>query len=185
MSAGDDDLQDRLQRLEAAIHAMEQGVETPARAHAREIVRGVLDLHASGLARLMQLAADAGAPGAALADRFARDPLIAALLLLHGLHPHDLETRVRAALDGLEPMLQSQGARLALLSLAGGAVRLGLEREGGRGGLSPEALRLRVEQAIVAAAPDAAGVQIDGPATIAAFVPVEQVRMRPSGARRP
>lgn len=177
MSTPAPDLSRQLQRLEALIHEMEQGAETPARARAREIVRAVLDLHASGLRTMMELAR---ASDPALEDTLARDPQVAGLLLLHGLHPSDVETRVRSAVDGLAPMLQGQGAALALRSTEGGIVRLHLERPTGRGGLSAQALRMRVEEAIIAAAPDAARVDIDGPegADIAAFVPVEQVRLR-------
>jgi hypothetical protein len=179
MSASAPDLARQLERLEALIREMEHGAETPVRARAREIVRAVLDLHAGGLSAMMDLAR---ASDAALADRLARDPRVAGLLLLHGLHPNDLETRVRGAVDALAPMLQGQGAALALHSTADGIVRLRLERAIGRAGLPADALRLRVEEAIIAAAPDVTGLEIDGPdgADIAAFVPVDQVRMRAS-----
>ncbi|MGH7279080.1 MAG: hypothetical protein ACREJG_10350, partial [Candidatus Rokuibacteriota bacterium] len=56
--------------------------------------------------------------------------------------------------------------------------------DAGRGGLSLVALRTMVEQAVVAAAPDAGSIEIEAPETAAGtvFVPVEQVRMR-SAAR--
>jgi hypothetical protein len=140
-------------------------------------VRAVLDLHASGLGAMMDLAR---ASDPALADALADDPRVCGLLLLHGLHPRDLDTRVRSAVDALAPVLEGQGVAVTLQSTAHGIVRLRLERAIGRGGLAPDALRARVEQALVAAAPDAAEIRIDGPegTDIAAFVPVEAVRMR-------
>jgi hypothetical protein len=175
------DLAQQLARLDALIAEMEEGPETPARARAREIVRAVLDLHATGLGTVMDLAR---ACDPALADALARDPRVAGLLLLHGVHPSDLHTRVREAVDALAPMLHGQGASLALASMEDGVVWLRLERPAGRGGLPAEALRTRVAQAIIAAAPDAADVRIDGPhgADIAAFVPVELVRLRAPGS---
>jgi Fe-S cluster biogenesis protein NfuA len=183
VSSPDRDLHARLERLEALISEMEQGPESPARSRAREIVRAVLDLHADGLTRVMTLVTEAS--GAALVESLARDPMIAGLLLLHGLHPQELETRVRSAVDALEPMLQAQGARVALMSVSDGAIRLNLERAIGRGGLSTGALRERVEQAIIGAAPDASSIEIDVPdsADVAAFIPIEEVRLR--GAARP
>jgi hypothetical protein len=171
------DLAQQLERLDALIREMERGAETPVRARAREIVRAVLDLHAAGLGAMMDLAR---AADPALADRLARDPQVAGLLLLHGLHPSDLDTRVRGAVAALAPMLEGQGATLTLHSTADGMVRLRLERAIARGGLPADALRRRVEEAIIATAPDVAGVEIDGPdgADVAAFVPVDQVRMR-------
>ena len=53
-----------------------------------------MELHGAGLDRLMEIVAQAGASGYALMDDFAGDDLVASLLLLYGLHPHDLETRV-------------------------------------------------------------------------------------------
>ena len=108
------------------------------------------------------------------------DPLIAGLLLLHDIHPENLETRVRVAVDALAPALVPQGARVAQVSVDEGIVRVRLERELGRGGPAAAALRSRIEQALVAAAPDAAGIEIDVPDT-AAFVPVTEVRMRRPG----
>jgi hypothetical protein len=178
------DLDRQLQHLEGLIREMEDGPESPARARAREIVRAVLDLHAAGLARMLDaVAADAEA-GRRLLDAFARDPLVAGVLLLHGLHPLDLDTRVHGALAALEPELRTQGARVSLVSLVEGAVRLRVEREIGRAGLPAAALRSLVEQALVAAAPDAVSVVVDMPedAPRVAFVPVEHVRLR-SGPR--
>jgi hypothetical protein len=161
--------------LETLIREMEEGPETPARARAREIVRAVLELHAGGLARMIEIVAAGGAT-----EAFARDPAVAAMLLLHGLHPHDLETRVRAAVDDLAPALAQHGASVALVAVADGAVRVRVEREPGRGGVPSAALRGTVEQAVVAVAPDAVEVTIDAPddAARAAFVPVDQVRLR-------
>lgn len=180
MSGTERDLQRQLQQLEALIVDMEQGPESPARARARQIVRAVLDLHASALTRMIELIAGATAAGPVLIEQLARDPLVSGVLLLHGLHPDDLESRVRGAVDGLDALLRAQGARLARLAIADGTVRLRLERDPGRGGLSGGALRTRLEQAIIAAAPDAASVEIDVPdgADQVAFVPVEQVRLR-------
>ena len=38
-------------------------------------------------------------------DRFSRDELVASLLMLHGLHPVDFDTRVRKAVETLQPAL--------------------------------------------------------------------------------
>ncbi len=123
------------------------------------------------------------ASGPAIVNALTGDPLIAGLLLLHDIHPEKLETRVRAAVDALTPALVPEGARVAQVSVNEGIVRVRLERELGRGGPSAAALRSRIEQALVAAAPDAVGLEIDVPDTTA-FVPVTDVRLRrPSEAQ--
>ena len=167
-----------LQRVEQLIREMEEGPESPVRARARDIVRAVLDLHADALKRMMEgVAASDGSPEALL-DTFARDPQIAGVLLLHGLHPLDVESRVRGALDALTPSLREHRVRVAALTIADGNVRVRLERGPGHGGSAATALRAQVEDAIVAAAPDAATIDVEVPAETLAFVPVEQVRLR-------
>lgn len=181
MSAhGENDLGQRLHHLDALIREMEEGPESPARARARQIVRAALDLHAGALTRMMELVTASGAAGRPLVEAFARDPLVAGILFLHELHPLDLETRVRSAVEDLAPSLRAHGAGVASIAIADGAVRLRLERLAGRGGPPAAAIRSKVEDAILAAAPDAARVEIDVPedAAPAAFVPVEQVRLR-------
>ena len=44
------------------------------------------------------------------------------VLLLYGLHPHPIETRVRQALDKVRPYLDSHGGNVELLSVNDGVV---------------------------------------------------------------
>src|ERR1700756_6954 len=53
---------------------------------AQQLVREVVGLYGAGLERIVQLAPD-------LAERLAADDLVASLLLVHGLHPHDVHRR--------------------------------------------------------------------------------------------
>ena len=66
------------------------------------------------LDRLIRMAVDVDP---ALADRFASDDLVASLLLVHGLHPHDVHRRVEDALDSVRPYLGSHGGDVALLEV--------------------------------------------------------------------
>ena len=65
-----------------------------ARERAEELVRLVTDLYGAGLERLLEVLADAGRLDEALLDALAADELVASLLLVHGLHPYDVGTRV-------------------------------------------------------------------------------------------
>ena len=49
---------------------------------------------------------------------------MASLLLVHGLHPHDVERRVSDALDTVRPYLGSHGGDVSLIEVAGDVVRL-------------------------------------------------------------
>src|SRR2546421_6044964 len=80
---------DQMQRVEALVAAVEQGKDPAARLAAQDLVPTLLDVHAAALARLLEFLPEAGL------DACAADELVSHVLLLHGLHPWDLETRVR------------------------------------------------------------------------------------------
>jgi Fe-S cluster biogenesis protein NfuA len=142
------------QRIERLIARVEASPDPSARADALELTRSLMELHGAALGRLMEVVAQAGASGYALMDDFAGDDLVASLLLLYGLHPHDLETRVRKALDMARPFMRSHGGDVELLGVAEGVVRLRLVGSCRSCPSSTMTLKLAIEQAIYDAAPD-------------------------------
>jgi Fe-S cluster biogenesis protein NfuA/nitrite reductase/ring-hydroxylating ferredoxin subunit len=90
---------------------------------------------------------------------------VSSLLLLHGLHPLDLETRVAQALEQVRPYMRSHGGGVDLLEITGeGVIRLRLEGTCHGCPSSRVTLKFAVEKAIYAAAPDAAGLEVEGSA---------------------
>ena len=139
----------------AHVHEIEdliQEVEATADPHTRDLVRrlveAILGYHEEAVSRIVELAGETGV------RTFARDELLASLLLLYGLHPDDFETRVRRAVDRIP------GVELA--SIVDFAVRL-----------KGSAPRETVEQVLFAAAPEISAIEIEGAAAAGAFVPVE------------
>ncbi|WP_433375608.1 hypothetical protein ACQPZX_06265 [Actinoplanes sp. CA-142083] len=65
-----------------------------------ELVRTVADLYGAGLERVLELLHEHGALTDGALDALAADDLVAGLLLVHGLHPHDAATRINLALRG-------------------------------------------------------------------------------------
>jgi Fe-S cluster biogenesis protein NfuA len=110
---------------------------------------------------MLETIADAGEQGMEIIDKLAADKLVASLLLLYGLHPLDLETRVVQALDKVRPYLQSHGGSVELLGVEGGVLRLRLQGGGQGCGSSGEALKLALEEAIYEAAPDLAELRVE------------------------
>jgi Fe-S cluster biogenesis protein NfuA len=163
--------QARLQRLDALLQEVERSADPAARSQAREIVQAVLDLHGAGLGRVLDHLAAAGASGAAILDACAGDDVVAGLLLLHGLHPLDLETRVLQALDQVRPYLRTHGGNVELLAIRDGVVRLRLV--GSCHGCPSSAVTMKqtIEEAIVAKAPDAAAVEVEGVAESPSVTP--------------
>ncbi len=48
-------------------------------------------------------------------------------MILYGLHPEDLESRVVKAVDRVRPQLRKQGCEVELLGVKDGAIRLRVE----------------------------------------------------------
>ena len=65
-----------------------------------ELVRTVADLYGAGLQRMLELLHESGVLTDEALDALAGDDLVAGLLLVHGLHPHDAAPRIGLALRG-------------------------------------------------------------------------------------
>jgi Fe-S cluster biogenesis protein NfuA len=158
---GDDgEFRKRMGRIETLIQEIERCPDAGARVHTRELVQALLDLHGAGLERMLKHLAAAGETGLAMIDSLARDELVASLLLLYGLHPLDVETRVRQALDKVRPYLRWHAGNVELLALAGGVVQLRLLRSS-RGSASSLTLQRAVEEAIYGKAPDVTAIEVE------------------------
>ena len=81
------------------------------------------------------------------------------MLLLHGLHPQDLASRVERAVEKMHPFLGTHGLRLELLQSGEELVRLKLHGNWQDKKLSAKTLKRDIEAAILDAAPDAARVK--------------------------
>lgn len=145
-------------RIETLLDASSAG-GAMARERAENLVREVADLYGAGLQRVLRLLGnDTGA-----IERLVRDDLVASLLLVHGLHPHDVHTRVRTALDTVRPYLGSHGGDVALLGVEDGVVRLELSGSCKTCPSSSVTLELAVEDAVRAAAPEIVSIEVAQP----------------------
>jgi Fe-S cluster biogenesis protein NfuA/nitrite reductase/ring-hydroxylating ferredoxin subunit len=150
-------------RIEGLLERLQtSGGDSELRAAAIEIARSLMELHGAGLRRMVEVIGSAGEPRARIMDSFVRDELIASLLLLYGLHPVDLETRVRRALDKVRPYLRSHGGDVELVALREGAVHVRLQGSCKSCPSSAMTLRLAVEEAIYESAPEVAEVVAEG-----------------------
>ena len=95
-------------------------------------------------------------------DAWSREELVSSLLLLYDLHPVDTETRVLAALEQVRPFLKSHGGNVEFLGLVDGVVHLRLEGHCHGCPSSTFTLRMRIEKEIYEAAPDVAGIEVEG-----------------------
>jgi Fe-S cluster biogenesis protein NfuA/nitrite reductase/ring-hydroxylating ferredoxin subunit len=155
-----------------------------AHERAQQLVREVVGLYGAGLERIME----AAEPG--LAERLATDDLVASLLLVHGLHPHELHRRVSDALDRVRPYLGSHGGDVDLLDITegpqGAGVRLAFTGSCKSCPSSAVTLEFAVEDAIRAAAPEIVSIDVvaAAPDSTPAVIPAESLLARvKSGSR--
>jgi hypothetical protein len=155
--------QQALRRVEELIRTLDTYPDPTASETARELLALVLDLHGIGLAKLMGIVTAADG-GTSILARLVEDEPVQAMLLLHGLHPDDLETRVRRAVDRLRPHLGIYGLRLDVVEIVSGTVRLRLHGSGAAAIKAPLLCTLpgEIEDAVVEAAPDLDKILIDG-----------------------
>lgn len=129
-----------------------------ARERAQQLVREVVGLYGAGLERIMRCLLEAGDP--ATAERLATDDLVASLLLVHGLHPHDVRRRVSDALDRVRPYLGSHGGDVDLIGVDGDAVLLAFRGSCKSCPSSAVTLELAVEDAVRVAAPEITSIEV-------------------------
>jgi hypothetical protein len=175
------EFQEKMRRLGTLVGELDQVPGPGSKVAARELVQLLMEVHRSGLERIMELVFESGrepgAPGAAIIDRLGQDPIVRNLLLLYSLHPDDLETRVSRALDAVRARLRKFDARVELLSLQDGAVQLRLHTSGHARGSTIKDLRSIVEGGIYDLAPDLTSVTILTPEeeSSSGFVPLESL----------
>jgi Fe-S cluster biogenesis protein NfuA/nitrite reductase/ring-hydroxylating ferredoxin subunit len=148
-----------------------------ARERAEQLVREVVELYGAGFARIVAAIGDQADSG--LLDRLAADDLVASLLLVHGLHPHDVHRRVSDALDQVRPYLGSHGGDVHLLDIVDDTVQLQFAGSCKSCPSSAVTLELAVEDAIRAAAPEVSSIELVAPeaaaAEPAAVIPAESL----------
>jgi Fe-S cluster biogenesis protein NfuA len=151
------DVRNRIGAVEGLIEDLDRSLDPAIRPRVQEMLRLLLDLHAEGLEQLL------GRLEPAVIREIAREETVAALLLLHGLHPESLESRIRSALESVKPYLASHGGNVELVSIDdAGVLRLRLEGSCHGCPSSSATLKSTIERAIHDAAPDVAEIVVEG-----------------------
>jgi Fe-S cluster biogenesis protein NfuA/nitrite reductase/ring-hydroxylating ferredoxin subunit len=145
-----------IERVQALTAQLDEVQDFQARAVADELVAAIMQLYGEGLERIM------AAVDEPTRDRLAGDGVIASLLLIHGLYPVDLETRVREALAGVRPYMESHGGDVELLGIEDGVARMRLVGHCRGCPASEATLELAIKKALEENAPDLEGLEVEG-----------------------
>ena len=148
---------------------------------AEELVRLLVGLYGDGLTHIVGALREEGDAGAEILDRLTGDPLVESLLLLHGLHPLDVDARIQRALDRVRPYLGSHAGGVHYTGVTDGVARLTLEGNCNGCPSSAVTVQLAIEGAVKDAAPEVTEVVVEGMTEApAAPAPVLlQIGMRP------
>ncbi len=150
------EFQARTERIEELVQTIEGAADPRTQAVTLELMQSVMQLHGAALEKMMELIS-ASPERDHVFRRFAEDELISSVLLLHDLHPEEMEDRIHRTLELLRPKLQSQGASIELLGLEDRVISLRIHgtADGGCHSASAASLKSEIEDAIYQAAPDA------------------------------
>ncbi len=147
------------ERIEALVAELGASADPVARAKAEDLLQLVMRFYGAGLERMLEIVDEGPDEDAErLFGRFADDPLVASVLLLHGLHPLDVDTRVRAALQ----KVRAHGADVDLLEVQNGIARISVKYGTNGRGPSSAAIRQAIEQALLDAVPEVTRVDLEG-----------------------
>jgi Fe-S cluster biogenesis protein NfuA len=175
--AQDTALQKQMQRIGEMVEHLESNADPSTRAMAKELLESLMSLHAAAIERMMEFAANAGEAGEAFVRRCGRDDVVSSVLLLYGLHPENLNSRVAHALERSRTYLQSHSAAAELVSIGDdGAVTVRLAVKAGGCGSSGASVRAFLEAAIQDAAPDATSIVVSETPSGPTFVPLAQLQ---------
>lgn len=168
MSWDADRLHGHVRTVEELLGRLERHEGEPGGRLAGEIVRALTELYGEALARVVALAAETGTTARLLGDE-----LLAHLLLVHDVHPHGEEERVRGALDELRPQLRARGADAELDAIEDGVVRIRFDASGC--GSTGEKLGSEVTELIRAVVPAAERVETVPPPAEPVLVTVDDL----------
>jgi Fe-S cluster biogenesis protein NfuA/nitrite reductase/ring-hydroxylating ferredoxin subunit len=176
-------------RVQELMEEIESLPDTPGRALTYECITSLVGFYGLGLERILQIVKRSGIGGQKACEDLIHDRIVSGMLLIHGLHPASLETRLTEALEKIRPYMQSDGGNVELLSLEEDFARLRLEGACKTCPSSGVTLDLAVRHAIEEACPDLIGYEVEGavesavPATRAAseWKPVEHARYLQEG----
>jgi Fe-S cluster biogenesis protein NfuA len=154
------EVESQIESIDKMVRALEEAKDPVLSANAKELVQALMTLHGACLERMLEVVGQSGDAAKSIIDTFARDGVVKSVLLLYGLHPVDIKTRI---VDALEKMRRSHSGTVTFVGIDdGGLVTLRMEGKTEGCGSSASVLKQAVEQVIYEAAPDISGIVIEG-----------------------
>lgn len=143
-------------RVQTLVSELDGYSDPKVQGNVRELVAALLALHGEALAELLEhLETDA-------LSEIAREPKLSSVLLLHGLHPDGVQTRIERALEKVRPQLEAHRGDVEVLEV--GETRLRLRLKGTCNGCPSSASTFRnlLENAVFELAPEIESIEVEG-----------------------
>lgn len=178
MAADPGNLRQMSERIEGLLQEVRSMAAPPAVERVEELLRMVVHLYGKGLEKILTAIGES-ATGEAMVLQLSQDPLVASLLVLHGLHPVPVRDRIQRALETVRPYLGSHAGGIELLEVdPSGVARLRLQ--GSCSGCPSSALtvKLAIERAIEESAPEITKIEVEG---IVASTPARSLEAAQNG----
>lgn len=156
------DFQQEVRNIGQRLSELETLADPALRSSARELVQSLMDLHGAVLERMLQITFEFGETGARIIDDLGQDPLVSSLLVLYGLHPDDMQTRVERKLAQGQSRLFKMGAEVTGIVVNNTAIRVQLSIDRHSCGSTAQNVRLSVEELVCEAAPDLTSLVVEG-----------------------
>lgn len=155
------EFQEKIQQLGRLISQFDQMPDGPQKNGCKELVQLLMDVHGAGLERVLEIVFEKEASGAAIIDKLGQDSVAGSLLLLYALHPDDLETRLRRAMERMRPRLRKLACSAELTRVVDGVVHVHVTT-GHSCGSSKKDVKAIVEEGVYEFAPDVTSLDILG-----------------------
>jgi hypothetical protein len=156
------EFQNRVQQLGKLIAELEQMPDSPLKVATGELVHLLMEVHGTGIERMMEIVFDSDAAGPQTIDKMGDDPIVRSLLLLYSLHPEDLQARVQKSILALRPRLRKLNYGIEFIGVEEGAVRVRVESSGHACGSTIQNVRAMVEEGVYEYAPDVTSLVVLG-----------------------
>ena len=181
--ADEKDFQQCVQKIGERVQELESIADPAMRGAAKELVQLLMEMHASALERVLEIVFESSDGGIRVIDELGHDPVVSSLLVLYGLHPEELQTRVERKLAEIRSPLFKMGAEVKTAKVIGSEVRLQVSIEGHSCGSTTRNVKAMIEEAMYLAAPDLTSLVLEGleEPSPSGFVSMETLARTPAG----
>lgn len=129
----------------------------------QECISEILTFYGRGLERILDILMNENNQAATkIINELMEDSFISGLLLIHDLHPLDLQTRLHLALEKVSPYIESHGGSVEIVSLEDGIATIKMAGSCKSCKSSSVTLELAIKQSIEEHCPDLLELKVEG-----------------------